>query len=156
MAALISRFRSCVRSEEGAELIEFVIAFPLLMLLIAGILDFGMMMRSYEVVANAAREGARVAVLPDYGETDVSDRVKEYLTASGLDPVHLVEDPTTDTETVTNVAGTFEFSARRVTVNYTYEMAVLSGVQALFGGGIGNVNLGASAVMRHEEQVVTP
>jgi Flp pilus assembly protein TadG len=154
MAALIRRLRACGKSEDGAELIEFVVAFPILMLVIAGILDFGMMMRSYEVVANAAREGARVAVLPDYETDDVRDRINEYLEASGLDPAKLASPPTNDAVPVVTGAGTF--TGRSVTVNYTYQMAVLSGVQALFGGGIGNVSLKASAVMRDEEQVVAP
>ena len=42
----------------GAELIEFAIVAPILLLLIAGIVDFGMMFRTYEAVTNAAREGA--------------------------------------------------------------------------------------------------
>src|SRR5689334_17914837 len=85
MAALIRRLRMCARAEDGAQLIEFVIVFPILMLLLAGILDFGMMFRTFEVVTNAAREGARVAVLPGYNNlADVDRRVKDYISASGL------------------------------------------------------------------------
>ena len=39
---------------------------PILILLTAGIFEFGMMFRTYESVTNAAREGARVGVLPAY------------------------------------------------------------------------------------------
>ena len=31
-----------------------------------GIIDFGFLFQRYEVVTNAAREGARVAILPGY------------------------------------------------------------------------------------------
>ena len=31
-----------------------------------GIIDFGFLFQHYEVVTNAAREGARVAILPGY------------------------------------------------------------------------------------------
>jgi len=72
------------QSEEGSELIEFALVTPILVLLLAGIFDFGNMFRSYEVVTNAAREGARVGVLPGYDPVDVQARVDAYLGASGL------------------------------------------------------------------------
>ena len=93
MAALIRRLRACGRAEEGAELIEFVIVFPILMLILAGILDFGMMFRSFEVVTNASREGARVAILPGYTLADVQLRVQEYLDAAGLKSTVYIIDP---------------------------------------------------------------
>jgi Flp pilus assembly protein TadG len=148
MGSLIRRLRACARDEEGAELIEFVVAFPLLMLILSGILDFGMMMRSYEVVTNAAREGARVAILEGYDSNDVQARVTEYTNASGLGGPGPVA--TTVTVPVTTTAGTF--TARSVTVTWTYQMAVLGAASALFGGSIGNVPLTATSVMRSEIQ----
>ena len=70
MAAIV-RFVRRARAERGAELIEMAIVTPVLLMIIAGIFDFGMMFRSYEVVTNAAREGARVGVLPGYDVPDV-------------------------------------------------------------------------------------
>ena len=147
MAALIRRLRACVGADEGAELIEFVIVFPILMLILAGILDFGMMFRSFEVVTNAAREGARVAVLPGYKVADVQVRVQEYLDASGLK-----SSVVTEMKSVPVATGVGTFTAQAVRVTYTYQMLVLSGVSKLFGGGIGNVPLQAVAVMRSETQ----
>ena len=80
MAVIGSRWRS----ERGAELIEFAIVMPMLLFIIAGIVDFGMMFRDFEVVTNAAREGARVGVLPGYDVPDVQARVNAYFTAAGL------------------------------------------------------------------------
>lgn len=148
MGSLIRRLRACARDEQGAELIEFVLVFPILLLIMSGILDFGMMMRSYEVVTNAAREGARVAVLDGYDANDVQARVTEYANASGLGGA--VPVAATATVPVTTAAGTF--TARQVTVTWTYQMAVLGGVSALFGGSIGNVPLAARSVMRAEVQ----
>ena len=45
------------RGERGAELIEFALVLPLLLLLVLGIVDFGFMFQRLEVVTNAAREG---------------------------------------------------------------------------------------------------
>lgn len=63
MAAL-TRSRARWSDESGAELIEFALALPLLLLVGLGVLDFGRLFQRYEVVTNAAREGARVGVLP--------------------------------------------------------------------------------------------
>lgn len=155
MATLIRRLRACARAEEGAELIEFVIVFPILMLILAGILDFGMMFRSFEVVTNAAREGARVAVLPGYQLADVQLRVQEYLDASGLKST-VVTEKLTYPVTIGAGAGAKTFTAQAVRVSYTYQMLVLSGVSKLFGSGIGDVPLQAVVVMRSETQAAAP
>ena len=135
------------RSERGAELIEFAIVTPILLFIIAGIIDFGMMFRTYEAVTNAAREGARVGVLPGYAPVDVQNRVDGYLTASGLAGAHttaVVNIP------VATTAGTF--TARAVTLNYTYQFVVLGAVAPIFGGSFGSINLNAVSVMRTEAQ----
>ena len=49
--------------------------FPTLLLVMLGIMDFGFLFQRYEVVTNAAREGARVAILPGYQTPDVEARV---------------------------------------------------------------------------------
>jgi Flp pilus assembly protein TadG len=143
MAVITSRWQS----ERGAELIEFAVVLPLLLLLIAGIVDFGMMFRTYEAVTNAAREGARVGVLPGYDVPDVQARVDAYLAASGLTGAH--------TTTVTDVpvaTGAGTFSARSVDLTYTYSFAVLGMAAPLFGGSFGSITLNAVSVMRTETQ----
>lgn len=137
--------RQSWRSERGAELIEFAIAVPILLFLISGIVDFGMMFRTYEAVTNAAREGARVGVLPGYAPADVQTRVNLYLGAAGLTgprTVNVVNVP------VSTGAGTF--TARSVTVTYTYQFVVLGGIAPLFGGSFGTIPLQAISVMRTE------
>jgi len=135
------------RSERGAELIEFAIVLPILVFLIAGIVDFGMMFRTLEAVTNAAREGARVGVLPGYAPVDVQSRVDAYLASSGLSGTH--------TTTVVNMpvaTGAGTFTARSVNVNYTYQFAVLGAAAPLFGGSFGSIALQATSVMRTEAQ----
>jgi Flp pilus assembly protein TadG len=68
------------RGERGAALVEFALALPLLLVIIAGIVDFGFAFQRYEVVTNAAREGARMAVLPvGYSDAEIQTRVREYV-----------------------------------------------------------------------------
>jgi len=130
-----------LRSDRGAELIEFAVVMPILLLIVAGIIDFGMMFRTYEAVENAAREGARVGVLPGYADVDVQNRVDAYLTAAGLSGTHTT---TVQNVTVATTAGTF--TARSVTLSYTYNFVVLPG----FGTNFGSINLKARSVMRTE------
>ena len=82
MAAM--NFYRRLACDKGAELIEFALVFPLLLLVMFGIMDFGLLFQRYETVTNAAREGARIAVLPGYAQADVEARVNQYLAASGL------------------------------------------------------------------------
>jgi Flp pilus assembly protein TadG len=51
------------RSEAGQELAEAALTIPILIVLLLGILDLGRGVYAYSVVANAAREGARAAVV---------------------------------------------------------------------------------------------
>ena len=81
--ATVDRLRR-LAAERGAELIEFALVFPLLLAVVLGIIDFGFLFRNYEIVTNAAREGARIAILSGYDDDDVDARVSQYLTAGGL------------------------------------------------------------------------
>ena len=45
--------------QRGQDLVEFAIALPVLLLLLLGIMEVGVLIFSYSSIANAAREGAR-------------------------------------------------------------------------------------------------
>ncbi len=51
------------RLQRGAAALEFAIVLPVLVLLLLGIIDFGIVMGAQTQVANAAREGARAGAL---------------------------------------------------------------------------------------------
>jgi Flp pilus assembly protein TadG len=57
------------RRERGQGLVEFALVFPLIILLLMGIFDLGRAIYAYNTVANAARQGARVAAV---NQLDVS------------------------------------------------------------------------------------
>jgi hypothetical protein len=68
------------REERGAALVEFALVLPLLLVTFAGIVDFGFAFQRYEVITNAAREGARLASLPGYGDPAIiKSRVHAYV-----------------------------------------------------------------------------
>ena len=50
-------------SPQGQALVEFALVLPILLLLIFGIIDAGRLIYTYNTVSNAARNGARVAIV---------------------------------------------------------------------------------------------
>lgn len=52
-----------VRGGRGQSLVEFALILPVLVILLLGIIDFGMGLRSYISLTNATREGARFAAV---------------------------------------------------------------------------------------------
>jgi Flp pilus assembly protein TadG len=143
-----------LKSERGAELIEFALVFPLLLLVVLGIVDFGFVFQRMEVVTNAAREGARIAVLPGYATTDVQARVQNYIQTGGVptkagNPVIAV----TDVSIPTGVGGP-NLTGKRVQVTYTHSYLFIGPVASWFGGSFTTVPIAAVAIMRDE--VATP
>jgi hypothetical protein len=61
------------KSQAGASVIEFAVILPLLVVLVFGIIEFGMLLYNQQVITNASREGARAGIvaqnprLLDYG-----------------------------------------------------------------------------------------
>ena len=51
------------RGDRGAAAVEFALLVPILLIVVFGIVDFGLLMNSSSLVSNAAREGARVGSL---------------------------------------------------------------------------------------------
>jgi Flp pilus assembly protein TadG len=52
-----------LKNQKGQALVEFAVILPLLLLLIMGIIEFGMMLNSYLTVRNVSREGARAGIV---------------------------------------------------------------------------------------------
>lgn len=139
-----------LRSERGAELIEFALVFPLLLLVLLAIVDFGLVFQRMEVVTNAAREGARIAVLPGYSTADVTARVENYIETGGIptaagNPQVAVSDVTIPTS-----LGGPSMTGKRVAVTYTHNYLFLGPVAGWFGGSFTDVPVSAIAIMRDE------
>jgi Flp pilus assembly protein TadG len=134
-------------SETGAELVEFALTFPLLLLVVMGIIDFGLLFQRYEVLTNAAREGARVAVLTGYTNADVQTRVNQYLQATSLSSATV----TTTVGAPQNLTvGARCITIRPVTVSYVHTYAFLGGIGNYFGSSFGTKTLTATSSMRNE------
>lgn len=146
---LLRRIVNC--EDSGAELIELAIALPLLLMVIAGIMDFGFLFERYEVVTNAAREGARMAVLGNYtcgdSTSDVGTRVQSYLTSSGL-----TDTPTVSCGTSTQpLPSGLTVTVATVTVTYPSSFLFIGPIAGLIGGtSPGTITLRAVSTMRVE------
>lgn len=138
-----------LRSERGAELIELALVLPILLLVFAGIVDFALVCQRVLTLSNAAREGARIAVLPGYQDADVVARVTQYVREGSGDNTLT---PTTVPIPVTiDPPGTAPpFPARQVTVTMPYTYVFLGPVMGLFGGSLSSITLTARSTMRIE------
>jgi len=152
-AAGIGRRRAGIAGERGQALVETAIAVPLLLLVSVLIFEFGRAYQVAQVITNAAREGARVAVLPGATTADVQSRVTTYLQTGAVAGYSSATIAVNQSATVVVGAGTA--SASIVTVTYPFSFMVLNPVVNLVvnGSALGTpLNLTASAEMRNEAQ----
>lgn len=73
----------------GSAAVEFAFVLPILLLLIAGIVDFGRAMYTQSILTNAAREGARAGVM---GVAPADVQLRATRAASGI-PLLVVLSP---------------------------------------------------------------
>jgi Flp pilus assembly protein TadG len=149
---LTRRHRPLSRDERGTAIVETALTLPLLLLVSIGIFEFGRAYQTWQVLTNAAREGARIAVLPGITDEMVSTRVTEYLDNGAIGRVDEADVSIVRDEEITLGAGTA--SGSRVTVTYPYEFMVLEGVAELVTAGttVGEgLTMSATALMRNEQ-----
>lgn len=61
---LSQRSQNIVRSSEGGTaMVEFAIVLPLLLLLVFGMIEFGLLIYNKQILTNASREGARAGIV---------------------------------------------------------------------------------------------
>jgi Flp pilus assembly protein TadG len=127
-------------NERGASAVEFAILLPVLMLILFGTIEFGMVMYSREVLTNASREGARAGIVqqtPKLDEGQIEAVVTNYLTNTGIDPANV-------DVSVTGAQGVFPNNLT-VSTSYPYQFFA-PGIL-----GLGNsITLTTQTVMRHE------
>jgi Flp pilus assembly protein TadG len=136
-----------LRNQCGAALIETAITIPLVLLVSVSIFEFGRAYQTWQVLTNAAREGARIAVLPDYTDAQVTSTVRTYLTSGRL------SNPNAASIIVVRNVPFGTTTASRITVNYPFNFIVLNPVARLVRSGstVGTpLTMQSSALMRNE------
>ena len=72
------------REERGQSILEFALTFPVLLMMLLAIVDFGRAIDALIIVTNATREGARHAsVDPSLTVSDVQNLVRDQIRGSG-------------------------------------------------------------------------
>jgi Flp pilus assembly protein TadG len=71
------------RGGRGQGLVEFALVFPIVIVVLLAIFDLGRLVFAYNDITNAARQGARTAII-NQGGTAAQDRVIQMATSLGL------------------------------------------------------------------------
>ena len=139
-------------SERGTAILETAMTLPLLLLVSVGIFEFGRAYQTWQVLTNAAREGARVAVLPGAVPGAAEARVRAYMTNGQLP--NAASATVAVTASTVDIGGGATAPASVVTVSYPFSFVVLQPVANLLVSGStvgGDVTLVASSEMRNEQ-----
>lgn len=137
-----NRFYRARKEERGQAMVEFALVLPVFMLLIFGIIDFGMGFHTWITVTNSAREGARLGAVRGT-EAEIVQRVHD--TADTLDAANM-------TVMVTNAGGD---SGESVVVDVDYDYTLITPLDNILGlisgGSVGpTMKFSSSADMRLE------
>ncbi len=132
-------FRSRRKKRRGAAVVEFAIVAPVFFLLVFGMIEYGRMVMVQQILTNAAREGARQAVLDGSTVLEVETTVDDFLdnaTVSGA-TITVTPNPLSDAE-----------FGDPVTVQVEIAFTQVSWLPSpMF---LGTTNLSATTVMRRE------
>ena len=130
-------------NERGAVAAEFALLLPVLLMILFGIIEFGMIMYGREIVTNAAREGARAGIVqgPPKRRAEKSLRSStNYLTGTGVNPA----------DVNFTSAGEGLANPNTLTVTATYNYNFLVPVIPVFVGIPNPLVIPIQVVMRHE------
>lgn len=104
-----------IRNQKGQSLVEFAIILPIILLLLMGIVEFGMMLNSYLTIQNVAREGARLGIV---GGSDLEINTLIKSISPNLTPADI-------TVNIVPVEGSRKSGdTLKVSITYNYHMTV--------------------------------
>ena len=85
--------RLCRKNRRGAAAVEFAVVAPLFFLMVFGMIEFGRMIMVQQIITNASREGARMAVLDGATTTSVQTAVQNYLQGATVGNAQVTVNP---------------------------------------------------------------
>ena len=122
-----------LKRKNGQSVVEFALILPVLLMILLGIIEFGRLLETTNVLTSAAREGARAAAVSAPDVTQVNSAANNILSANNITGASItVNGPNTNREVT-------------VTVQITY--APLTGS---FIPGLGSLQLTRSSRMHWE------
>jgi hypothetical protein len=156
------RFARRLGRAEGQATVEFVFIFPIFVLLLMLIVEFGLGLYKYQVITNSAREGARRAAVEN-GSTvaDITATIQQRLNQGGVQWTNSSAntnycDPALPNTQVA-IGGLEIYGCRwepspqalRVAIRYGYELAFFGHFYSL-AAGARTIPLSTDFWMRHE------
>ena len=166
-----------IKDEKGAAGLEFTLLFPFLLFVTFGIIEFGALMFNQAIFTNAAREGARVAIVYTHNDPDNAPSCADFGVIRGnarAAVMQYLQDadgnwfpindpdfrPIEDDDIPVSIEledDTGEYTLS-VQVNYDYQFIFINSiVNFLLNGTAGtSLQLNAKAEMRGEDNYVDP
>lgn len=139
------KIRTAWERQEGQSLVEFALILPVFLILLFGVIEFGLLLYNQHVITNASREGARYGIVvraPRRTAAEITAVVDTYCAD------HMVTFGP-ETPPTTNVAFTTQSFGDDLTVEVTfhYDFLLLPNFIANFMGG---TDLRAHTTMKYE------
>lgn len=137
--------------ERGSAMVETAITIPILLMMMVGIFEVGRAYETWQVLTNAAREGARMSVTPSSTEEVTTALIRQYMADGQLGNSSTATVVVDKTATI-NAGGT-AVSASLVTVDYPFEFIMLQPVVRLVAPGAtvgGPLTMRTTSIMRNE------
>lgn len=134
------------QKQTGVTAIEFAIVLPIFLLLIFGIVEFGIALYDKAVITNASREGARVGIVlrnPKPTLTDIQNTVLNYCQS------YLITFGTQNTPSVSVPSGLGGSFGTPLTVSVSYQYSG-AGLGSIITALVGPITLNAITTMNNE------
>src|SRR5215470_13879150 len=137
--------------EQGAVIVELALVLPFLLVLFVGIINMGLLLREHELVQNAAREGARLSILPQNqvapfnpsaSVSTIKQRVVDYLAQSNIT---ITTAQVSVNQAVPITVGSITEYGSQVTVSYTRSLLIPATGYLPFG----NMTMTGTAMFRN-------
>ena len=122
-----------IKNQKGAAIVEFAIVAPLLILLVVGICEFGLLWYNSQVIINASREGARSGIvqrtdsagIPLYSANEIEADIRTIVHNYSSQRLITFGSNTPPSVSVSGENGAFQ-DLLQVDVVYTYNFLVPS------------------------------
>ena len=140
MTARIPLRKRPTKHTRGSAAVEFAVISPVLFLFLFGTIEFGRLLMVEQCLTNAAREGARLAVLQGATSGQVVNRVNAYLDSCGIDGESITITPSDPGSVAVD---------QPVTITVSVPYASIAWIPGSFAG-LESTILQTSTVMRKE------
>lgn len=139
------KIRKAWERQEGQSLVEFALILPVFLILLFGVIEFGLLLYNQHVITNASREGARYGIVVR-APRRTADEITAVVDAYCADHMVTFGTQTPPTTSVTSTGQSFGDDLT-VEVTFHYDFLLLPNFIANFMGG---TDLRAHTTMKME------